>query len=195
LTAGDPLVVAAIVVAALEKTRIRYVIGGSLASVTHGEPRSTLDVDIAVDLSNGTVDAFVHELESEFFVDLTWARQEVRRRGSFQAVHRESMVRVDLFVPEWTGFHLWKWEHRRQLAMNLGAVTQMDMTGPEAIILQKLDWFEHGGRVSDRQWRDVIGVLKAQTNRLDLASLRSWSNRMDLTDLLEKALQESGIQA
>jgi hypothetical protein len=48
-----------------------------------------------------------------------------------------------------------------------------------------------GGEVSDRQWRDVIGVLKTRANELDLAYLRKWAVELDVSDLLERALRES----
>ena len=61
----------------------------------------------------------------------------------------------------------------------------------EDVILRKLQWYEEGGRVSERQWKDVLGVLKTQGNRLDAAYLEEWARRLGLFDLLTKARSES----
>jgi hypothetical protein len=51
-------------------------------------------------------------------------------------------------------------------------------------------WFREGGEVSDRQWRDILGVLRAQQGSLNLAYLRDWAVRLALTDLLDRATAE-----
>jgi hypothetical protein len=50
--------------------------------------------------------------------------------------------------------------------------------------------FRDGGGVSERQWNDVVGVLRVQRG-LDLAFLRQWAARLEVTDLLERALLEA----
>ena len=57
---------------------------------------------------------------------------------------------------------------------------------------RKLSWFRDGGEVSDRQWRDIIGVLKEQANRLDREYLERLASELGLTDLLMRALVQSG---
>jgi hypothetical protein len=52
-----------------------------------------------------------------------------------------------------------------------------------------------GGGVSERQWNDVLGVLKVQQNLLDIAYLRQWATELKLTDLLQRAFDEAGIKA
>ena len=69
----------------------------------------------------------------------------------------------------------------------------IDVTAPEGIVIQKLAWFRSGGDTSDRQWRDVLGVLKLQHGRLDLGDMRHWAATLEVSDLLERALRESGI--
>jgi len=64
---------------------------------------------------------------------------------------------------------------------------------PEDTILSKLDWYRLGGGVSDRQWNDVLGVLKFQAKNLDLAYLRRWADELRLRDLFDRALADSGL--
>ena len=61
----------------------------------------------------------------------------------------------------------------------------------EDIILAKLEWYRQGGEVSDRQWRDILGVLKVQAGRLDSDHLRKWAAELGVADLLMRAMEES----
>lgn len=65
------------------------------------------------------------------------------------------------------------------------------MTSPEDVILSKLEWFRMGGEVSERQWRDILGVLKTREGELDLNYLHKWASELKVHDLLERALKES----
>ena len=62
---------------------------------------------------------------------------------------------------------------------------------PEDVILSKLEWYRMGGEVSDRQWRDILGVLKTRAGELDLEYLRMRAKELKVMDLLERALKES----
>ncbi len=67
-------------------------------------------------------------------------------------------------------------------------------SSPEDIILNKLEWYKMGGEVSDRQWNDIIGVLKVQGTALDMNYLQRWAAVLDVTDLLERALVDAGLK-
>lgn len=162
-----------------------------MASSSYGEPRSTLAADFAADLDLSRFDAWADEVEKDFFFDREWARAEVASRGIFQLLHRTSLVRIDLFVPAWTGLDLWKWEQRKRLVLGDDGQS-MDVTSAEGIVLQKLLWYESGGRSSDRQWRDIVGVLSQQRTRLDRPALAQWAKQLKLESLLERALRDAG---
>lgn len=64
---------------------------------------------------------------------------------------------------------------------------------PEDVILSKLAWYRRGGEVSENQWRDVIGILKVQAERLDIGYLEKWASELAVLDLLEQVRQEAGL--
>lgn len=61
--------------------------------------------------------------------------------------------------------------------------------------LQKLRWYRLGDEASDRQWRDVLGIVKVQRGRLDERYLRRGASILRVTDLLERALEQGGHAA
>ena len=51
---------------------------------------------------------------------------------------------------------------------------------------------EFYGEVSDRQWRDILGIIRIQGSGLDRDYLRSNAPALQVTDLLDRALNEAG---
>lgn len=192
MSGAGVIAVATVLARSFERFGIRYILGGSMASTSYGEPRSTLDADFAADLDPTTFEPWADEVARDFLFDRDWARAEVAARGSFQLLHRTELLRVDLFVPPWIGLDLWKWENRMRLALGAGAVA-VDVTSAEGIVLQKLRWYEAGGQTSDRQWRDIVSVLTHQRGRLDNGALDRWAAELRLEELLQKAWTQAGL--
>ncbi len=94
----DPLTVALAVAAIFERLGIRYVAGGSLASSLHGEPRSTVDIDLVADLRPAHVAPLLAALLPEHYVSEEAVQEAVRTGGSFNAIHLPTAVKVDVFV-------------------------------------------------------------------------------------------------
>ena len=61
----------------------------------------------------------------------------------------------------------------------------------EHTVLRKLEWYRRGGEVSDRQWRDVVSMLRIQRDRLDTTELKLWAERVGVADLMEAARREA----
>ena len=71
--------------------------------------------------------------------------------------------------------------------------TKLYVASAEDTVLAKLRWYRETGGASDRQWNDVLGVLKVQGPTLDRAYLREWAVELKLTDLLDRALDDAGL--
>ncbi|HZJ26922.1 MAG TPA: hypothetical protein VFF40_07940 [Acidimicrobiia bacterium] len=65
------------------------------------------------------------------------------------------------------------------------------MTSPEDQVLRKLEWYRRGDAVSDRQWRDVVGILGNRAGDLDLEYMTNTAEEIGLDDLLTDALAQT----
>jgi hypothetical protein len=171
----------------LDELGIPYVIGGSFASSAYGEARSTRDVDVVVELRMDQVEPLAARLESDFYISRDAMSEAIRDHLSFNAIHLESMFKVDFFVLGTSAFD--REEFRRRVSHPIGEVEGQTwlIKTPEDTVLRKLEWFRSGGEVSDQQWRDVLGVLAVWRGRLDESYLDRWAAALHVKDLLDKA--------
>lgn len=191
----DPLGAAlAPVVAALEELRVLYYIGGSVASMTHGEYRQTADVDIVADLQPEHVAPFIARLSAAFYVDEEMIRREVGKGRSFNIMHLNTMFKVDVFPLKPRAYDQVAVSRRERHLVESEPPVEAYLSSPEDILLAKLEWFRMGGGASDRQWRDIKGLIKTQLFGLDFDYLEHWAQELKVADLLDKALDEAGLK-
>jgi len=185
----DPYSVALLVIRALDALGVQSTIGGSIASSFAGEPRSTIDIDIVAALEERHVDALARILSPEFYADEDALRRAVKDRSAANLIHQATMLKVDLFVAGGTPLDAQQIARRQRVS--LGDGRELYVHPPEDILLQKLRWYQMGGQTSDRQWRDLIAIIRVQGDRLNREYLRRNAPLLDVGGLLERALGES----
>ena len=190
-TTMDLVDVALLVAGALDRTGLRYVVGGSLASSVSGEPRSTLDVDVMVEMTEEDVPALLANLGEDFHTEPEGFARAIRNRSSVQIFHLSTATKVDLFVMGATPIEPEQMDRRVRVEIPDRRGAQLYVYTAEDILLQKLRWYRLGQEASDRQWRDVLAIIAVQTDALDLAYLRGAASQLGLSDLLERALREA----
>ncbi len=188
---GEATRITLLVTQTLERIGIPYAVGGSLASSLHGVMRSTLDVDIVADMKVEHIPALVAALSKEFYADDEMMKDAIAHHSSFNLIHYETAFKVDIFIRKLRAFDQMQLERRRPSVIATEPEESVYVVSPEDIILSKLEWYRMGGEVSDRQWRDILGVLKARAGELDLAYLRKWAGELKVSDLMERALNEA----
>lgn len=187
----SPLELAAQVGALLEQIDVPWVIGGSVAGSLIGEPRSTLDIDMAIRLTMSQTEPLVRAVEEEFYVSLDMVRSAVERSSSFNLLHFESAMKVDLFVLGGGELDTRQMDRRQQIQAGEDVPVTVWTTAPDDLVLRKLTWFRAGGEISDRQWRDVVGILTTQGDRIDRTALQHVADAIGVGDLLSRALLDA----
>jgi len=190
---NEPIAVTLLVIDALDALGVPYLIGGSLASAVHGVLRATLDTDLVADLRLEHAEPLARALGGTFYVDAESIREAVLHQRSFNVIHLETMFKVDVFVVKKRPFHHSQMERRMAQVIATDPERTAYVATAEDTILAKLESYRMGGDVSERQWRDVLGVMKVQADRLDLAYLRQWAAQLNISDLLERAIKEAGF--
>ena len=162
-------------------------VAGSFASTFHGEPRTTQDIDLVIDPVRAALDAFVESLDPEaFYVSPEAADEAWRRRGQFNVVLLDSGWKVDLILRKDRPFS--HSEFRRRESVDLAGVEVFIATA-EDTILAKLEWAKEGE--SERQLRDVRGVLGMRGTDLDLAYIERWARELGVSDLWDRVRARS----
>ncbi|MEZ4435565.1 MAG: hypothetical protein R3F65_24440 [bacterium] len=98
------------------------------------------------------------------------------------------MTKVDVFVLRSDPFSIEEMRRRTVYVIDAEPEIRLPVASPEDIILHKLDWYRRGAHVSERQWRDVLGVLRVSSGALDRVYLRTQADAWGLASLLEEAL-------
>jgi predicted nucleotidyltransferase len=176
----------------LDELGIQYVVVGSFASSARGFQRATRDVDILARIQLEQVELLYERLLGRYYIDRLSIRSAVINRSHFNAIHLDSMFKVDVFVPSDSDL-LSHQQLSRQLPEKLssGSEDVVYVATAEDTLLAKLIWYQKGQQVSDRQWADVLGIIRVQGKSLDRVYLKDWAERLGLTKLLNQAFVEA----
>lgn len=173
-----------LLVEALDRAGVAYMVTGSLASGYHGETRSTQDVDLVVDPSPDALDRFVESLDPDRFY-VGDHRGALDRRAMFNVIDITNGWKFDLIVRRARPFSAEEFG-RRKAAMIDGL--DVPVASAEDIVLSKLEWSKQSR--SDRQRADVVAVVRANRDTLDRAYLERWAPRLGVADELHQIIDE-----
>lgn len=186
----NPFVVLVEAIRAFDALGIDYVVVGSIASSIHGEYRASGDVDIVADVKLHHVQPLADKLRAEFYVDDLMMRRAISDSRSFNVIHLKAIFKIDIFIP---GTELGRQQlaRREEHPLDSTGLQRIWIATAEDTILAKMHWYRLGQETSELQWRDITGIISASRARLDQDYLRSWAERLGLTDLLHRALATS----
>jgi hypothetical protein len=161
----------------LNTLEIPHAVVGSVASSRFGLHRATMDVDIVTDLQPAQILGLITALRPDFYVDEVLILEAITQHSSFNALHLETGTKLDFFI-------LKPREYDR-VALNRRSNERLSFMTAEDVLLGKLEWFRLGDETSERQWNDILGILRTQPN-LDFEYLNKWAQTIGVLDLLER---------
>lgn len=175
---------------------IPYYITGGVAAIAYGEPRTTRDLDIVLevprsnlDQSRSNLDPLAQALETEGFLVSGLEDAQSGRLQSLGITHIATIARADLIIAGDSAYERLRFERSR--VITLPGTGDLMFSSPEDVILSKLQWGKRSQ--SEKQWRDVLAVMKVQDIDLDFAYLRQWGPELGIAEDLERAFTEAGI--
>jgi hypothetical protein len=174
------------IISALGNAGIPFMVVGSLASSLHGDPRSTRDADIVIRPDSRTLDDFLQQIGSQFYVAPETARRALLTHSMFNVIDAGSGWKVDLIIAPATDFG--EESFLRRLSAKVLGVDVAVQTA-EDTILSKLAWGKDSG--SEMQYRDALSVALEQWEKLDKEYLRRWAPELGVSELLQKILEEA----
>jgi len=164
-------------------------LAGSFASSYHGDPRTTNDIDLVIDCDRVSLERFVRHLDpSEFYVSAEAADEAWRRRGQFNVVLLESGWKIDLILRKNRAFSREEFARRQPVEV---AGVRVWIASAEDTIVAKLEWGRAGE--SERQLRDVAGILEVRRGELDLTYIERWVGELDLRSLWQRARAQARL--
>jgi len=164
----------------LDELGIPYAFTGGLAVITYGDPRTTRDVDLILQLDPwdaDKADILAAKFEEEFFFDRSLCLEGITEHTIFQALDKETSFKVDFHLSE-----IVPGACERRIMVTTPAGITVPMVTPEDSILSKLVWIKLG---SDRSRKDVIAMLRVQQN-LDLEYLEKTAEELEVAGLLKE---------
>jgi len=189
---GETLLVAHTVGEALRSLGADWYVGGSVASSVHGIPRATQDADIVAALRPGHGERLAGMLGETFYIDADTAERAIRSGRSFNVIHLETMFKIDVFVQRRDAYGVRAMADRLVRVVSDDPPISLPVATPEDTVAHKLYWYRLADESSDKQWRDLVGVLKTLRGQIDEVRLRLASADLGVDDLVGAALDAAG---
>ena len=169
----------------LEQLGLRYMVTGSVASSSYGEPRFTHDIDLIVAMRRDRVEqlSLAFPLDGFYCPPLETLRTETGRGsgGQFNLVHHESGFKADIYIAEDDELTRWAFENRQRIEVVPGRF--IELAPREYVILGKLQFYKEGG--GERHVRDIRAMLEVDGKTIDREILDRWIRELDLGSVWE----------
>jgi hypothetical protein len=170
---------------------ISYYVTGGVAAVAYGETRTTQDLGVVLAIDLADLPRIAATLETAGFYVSGLDDVIAQRMFSFQATQIETISRVDLMVSNATEYAQIQLSRRKTIPISAGK--DVYFASPEDVVINKLLWGKSSQ--SEKQWRDVLSIMKTQQGSLDYCYIKKWADSLGLTVDYLRATVEAGVSA
>ncbi|MEX2571667.1 MAG: nucleotidyl transferase AbiEii/AbiGii toxin family protein [Gemmatimonadota bacterium] len=169
----------------LEGRDLTYALVGSIAAMSYGEPRATLDIDVVIVLDHSDLDVIERLFPPPaFYFSVDAAREAVRVKSQFNVIHPASGMKVDFFV---AGDAIEISQIERRLRRTILSELDAWCSPPEELVMKKLLYYHQGA--SDKHLRDITSMLRISPEEIDLERLRAMAVKHGVGELLDRVVR------
>ena len=179
---------------ALEKSDIPYMIGGAVAAWAWGEPRATRDLDLVIQIPERAVDKLSQELEKrDMYLPAEIIRERLKDRREdvpINAIHGASGFKADLYILR-EGDAFREEAFQRRVLVNLGpGLGEVYLHTPEDLIIYKLLYYSVSEQT--KHLHDITSIVQTMGDQLDMVYIDKWlaaKERQDLWKSIQLQIQ------
>jgi hypothetical protein len=177
-----------------EELGVDYYVTGGVAAIAYGEPRTTQDLDVVVTVRREDVERLALALEGAgFYVpgveDVVTGQMRTLQVTEVATISRADLMIVDIEALEEPGYEQMQLSRRQAYELREGV--EIYLSSPEDLVINKLSWGYQSQ--SQKQWRDVLGILKTQQNLLDYNYIYDCAKGREMQGMIEQACREAGV--
>lgn len=169
------------VVKKLNQSKISYMLTGALAVNYYGEPRTTHDIDLVVQIAENDIPVLIMLFEEDFFIDDESIRIALKEDSMFNIIHKEIALKVDFWICGNDEFAREEFKHRIKVE---ALETEMWFPIAEDVIIMKLDWYKSSD--IDKHFLDALGIYRIQKENLDTGYITQWVSRKSTIKIWQK---------
>ncbi len=167
----------------LNSTGTPYMLTGSIVSSFQGEPRSTHDIDMMIQLSETSADALIREFSgSEYYLDRETVLDRLKHNKLFNLLNTLTGDKIDFYPLPQNDYELARFSRKIQEEIN---GLKVWVTTPEDTVISKLRWCRLSGG-SEKQFKDALRVFELQYDILDISYIQGWVKELGLKDLYRR---------
>lgn len=175
-----------------EASGIAYYITGGIAAIAYGDPRTTRDVDMVIQMPRSEVSNLQAILEQSGFYVAGVDDVASGRMNTLQVTQIETISRADLILADGSAYTNQQFSRRRRYSFPDRDETPVYLASPEDTVISKLRWGLRSE--SEKQRRDVIAILKVLQAELDYQYMHRWAAEFDLSPSLEQIVTAAGVR-
>lgn len=159
--------------------KLPYYVTGSVASMQYGESRSTIDLDVVIELPSWNVREFCAAFPPpDWYIESEAVLHAVQTNTPFNVINSTEGLKIDVMPVREGQYEECRLARARRLDLPGGGSAMF--AAPEDVILKKLEFFREGA--SDKHLRDIASMLKVSGPEIDLDYIASWAPRLGVTE-------------
>ncbi len=166
----------------LDYANIPYMITGGSAVGFWGHIRSTMDIDIVIQIEADTIDRFLQSLEEDAYINIETTRKLISNKKMFNVIHNSTCFKVDFIPLQEDIYEVKKFNNRTKIAIQ---DIEIYVISPEDLIISKLLWSKKTGE-SERQIKDCESIYRLNSESLNIDYMKKWVKELHIEDKFEK---------